>query len=78
MGKKNGIFTRKPQPSMDPAINQALRELAGWPSEEHQQGGYRARFHSIDIHRDASGRVIGSVEHFDEDEYEEYSDNWGK
>lgn len=78
MVKALDFFRRKQQEPLEPGINLALREIAGWPLETHTLNGFRSRHHSITIHRDPNGRVIGSVEHLDEDEYDQYSDNWGK
>jgi hypothetical protein len=73
----NGINRRKPEP-LDPEVDQYLRELAGWPLQQAHRGGHKRRHRSLTVQRDEFGRVIGSVEHIDEDEYEEYSDTWGK
>lgn len=77
MGKWIEIFTGK-TPPLDPEVSDQLRAMAGWPVEHHHRGAQRWRKHSLTTHRDALGRVTGSVEHFDEEEYEEYSDDWGK
>lgn len=71
-------FKRKQVAQLDADTSAALRELAEWPREEHHRGGYRGRSRHITIVRDQFGNVINSVEHIDEDEYEEYSDTWGK
>lgn len=78
MGKALDFFKKKHPLELDDATNLALREIAGWPYETHTLNGFKSRHHSLVIHRDPMGRVIGSVEHFDEDEYDQYSDTWGK
>lgn len=78
MSKKNQITKQAREADVDPEVIAGLRELAGWPLQSHQHGGFRSRHRSLVVERDVTGRVIGSIERIDEDEYEEYSDNWGK
>lgn len=66
-----------PEP-LDDDMSLALRELAGWPLHTMSHGGTRRRHRTLVVQRDALGRVIGSIEQIDEDEYEEYSETWGK
>jgi len=78
MGKVIDFFFKKDKPQLEDGFSLALREIAGWPLESHLRQGHRSRHHNVTIHRDSMGRVIGSVETFDEDEYDQYSDQWGK
>ena len=71
------FFSKKPVP-LAPEASLVLRDLAGWPLQQHQEGGYRHRHREMTIQRDEFGRIIGSLEHVEEDEYEQYSDTWGK
>lgn len=78
MGKKISLFKRQPSLELEPESLSTLRELAGWPLESHHKSGYRARHREVTVQRDANGRVVGSIEHAFEDEYDDYHDNWGK
>lgn len=63
---------------LETEFNLALREMAGWPLHTRNNFGARRRHRTVIIYRDHLGRVINSVEQIDEDEYENYSDTWGK
>jgi len=78
MRKLIEIFKGKKDEALDPAAAAYLRDLAGWPVQQHHRAGSRARRHIITVQRDGAGQVVSSVESTDTDEYEEYSDNWGK
>ena len=78
MGKLIDFFKPQPKAQLDPSVEGALRDVAGWPTQRHAVAGNRHRHRHITVHRDALGRVIGSVESIDEDEYEESSDSWAK
>jgi hypothetical protein len=67
----------RPEP-LDPEVSAALRDLAGWPVQQHHEGGSIRRHRTVSIQRDGAGNVTSSIEQIDEDEYQEYSDNWGK
>lgn len=67
----------EPEP-LDEDINSGLRYLAGWHTQSHARAGQRSRRRIVTTTRDHMGRVIGSVETLDEDEYESYSDAWAK
>lgn len=71
-------FKRKAVVPLDAEVSAQLRAVAEWPQENHGRGGYRSRARHITIVRDQFGNVINSVEHLDEEEFEEYSDQWGK
>ena len=63
---------------LDPDINLALRELAGWPLHTMQRNQFRDRHHTMTIHRDQFGRIIGSVEHLEEHEHDGLTESFGK
>ena len=61
---------------LDPNISAALRELAGWPVQQAEEGGYQHVTREREIHYDAHGRVTGATERIREEEFRRYSNNW--
>ncbi len=78
MRKLIELFKRTEPEPLDPDVNLALRETADWPIEQHHRGGYRQRSRTTTVQRDAQGRVVNFIETTNEDEFEDYSDHWGK
>jgi hypothetical protein len=64
----------------DPAAPQAgrdlLRELAGEPARVVHVGRHDIHFRVVDIHRDASGRIIGSTEHIEDVQFLDATGDW--
>jgi hypothetical protein len=63
---------------LDPDVNLALRELAGWPLHTAQHDIRRERHRTVTVQRDHLGRVVGSVEQIEEHEHESYTEGWGR
>jgi len=74
----NWLAKRDNGSQLDPDMELALREMAGWPLQTRQQQGHRHIHRTTLIYRDALGNVTHSVEQIDEDGYEGYSNSWGK
>lgn len=78
MGKIVDWFKKTEPAPLDEGVSLALREMADWPLQSRNHTLTRNRHRTVVTQRDHMGRVTGSVEQLDEDEYEQYSDDWGK
>lgn len=78
MGKEIRLFKKQKPAPLDADVSDALREMAGWPQQQHLETRSRHRHRQMTIQRDETGRIISSLEHIEEDEFEQSSDSWGK
>ena len=63
---------------LDPILNAALRELAGWPVHHANSGGRRHMTRERLIHYDSEGNITGATERIYEEEIQDYSHYWRK
>lgn len=75
---RNKEVSKPAQSGLDPSINAALRELAGWPAQSAEEGGYQHRVRERTVHYDANGNVIGATEFVREEDFRTQFQFWGK
>ncbi len=68
MFEKKAITSPEVDPAVEQAINDTLRNIAGWPQREVYEGSRRNRIRERLVHYDANGNITGATDRLYEED----------